>query len=321
MDLLSLRKIFGLLAMPGGLTISLRLNPISLMKIRLFVLALVSLSSLLVAAIAAPIQPVTAPGLPVVSGAGNSFTPGFSPDGQFVAFVSQARNLLTNDGPGPYLAVYLRDLANHRTTLVSVTSRGISANGNCNFPTVSSNGQFVAFESAASNLAFLYTNGTTDVFVRDLAAARTTLVSIGTNGLRNGNGPSWNPTITPDGRWVVFESSASDLVGNDTNSVADVFVWDRLLGKRMVSYGLANPSSMPSITPDGRFVAFVNTISNTVPPPLSLAEIYVSDLQSNTLVQVSAPTTNFFPSSQLPIRCLQPVLSADGRFVAYKASP
>src|SRR5207247_5299142 len=117
------------------------------------------------------IQSVSTPGLPVVSGGGNSFTPSFSGDGRFVVFVSQANNLVTNDNLPPYLDVFVRDLANNRTTLVSVNSSGVGGgDGNSNFPIASSNGQFVAFESAASNLAGTDTNGASDVFARDLLA-------------------------------------------------------------------------------------------------------------------------------------------------------
>src|SRR5437016_8436639 len=71
-----------------------------------------------------PIQPVSVPGLPVVSGGGNSFMPSFSGNGRFVVFVSQANNLVTNDNLAPCLDVFVRDLVNRRTFLVSVNSSG-----------------------------------------------------------------------------------------------------------------------------------------------------------------------------------------------------
>src|SRR5207249_5483843 len=147
---------------------------------------------------------------PSATGGGGSYQPVLSPDGRFVAFVSQANNLVTNDNLAPYLDVFVRDLANNRTTLVSVNSSGIGGgDGNSNFPTISSNGQFIAFESAASNLAGADTNGASDVFARDLLAATTTLISVSTNGLNSGNGPSSSAAMTPDGRWIVFQSAAS----------------------------------------------------------------------------------------------------------------
>jgi len=287
------------------------------------VLSVVVLLGLLLQAQAALIRPVSVPGLPVVSGAGNSFTPSFSGDGRFVVFVSQANNLVTNDNLAPHLDVFIRDLRNHRTALVSVNSSGIGGgDGNSNFPTVSSNGQFVAFESVAANLAGTDTNGTTDVFLRDTLQGVTRLVSVSTDGIHSGNGPSSNPTITPDGRWLVFESAASDLVANDTNGVIDVFVRDLVSGVTVLaSVGETNKSGSPSITPDGRFVAYVTVIPNSGPPPPALATISVRDVLSSASMNIGDQATNFFPTTLWPIRCVSPVISADGHFVAYVAIP
>jgi Tol biopolymer transport system component len=272
-----------------------------------------------------PPQSASAPGLPVVSGAGGSFTPTFSGDGRFVVFVSQANNLVTNDNLARYLDVFVRDLALHRTLLVSVNSSGIGGgDGNSNLPTISSNGQFIAFESAASNLAGTDTNGAMDVFVRDMSAGTTRLVSVSTNGVSSGNGPSSSALITSDGRWVVFESSASDLVANDTNGVSDIFVRDLLNETTsLVSVGQTNASSSPNITPDGHLVAFLSPLTNPAPGSPLRAGVYVRDLQSNTTVWISAALTNVFAPAPAPwpLPGMSPVLSADGRFVAYKAAP
>lgn len=269
------------------------------------------------------IQPVSAPGPSVTSGGGNSFTPSLSGDGLFVVFVSQANNLVTNDNLDLYLDVFVRDLVNNRTALVSVNASGTGGgDASSNLPTISSNGQFIAFESAAANLAGQDTNRSTDVFVRDMQSGTTRLVSASTDGLRAGNGPSSNPFLTRNGRWVAFESAASDLVLDDTNGVTDVFIHDLITGTtRLVSVGLTNQSAMASITADGRFVAFVNTISNPSPSSLVWADIYVRDLQSNTTTKVTAELTNYFPNGQTPLRALNPVFSADAQFVAYKATP
>src|SRR6185503_16545443 len=99
------------------------------------------------------------------------------------------------------------------TSLVSVNTSGTGggdADAGC--PSISSNGQFVVFASAAGNLVNDDTNGFSDIFVRDLIAGTTTLVSVNSNGTGSGNGHSSKPAITPDGRWVAFESAARDLV-------------------------------------------------------------------------------------------------------------
>ena len=102
-------------------------------------------------------------------------------------------------------------------------------NGNSMLGQVSTNGQFVVFQSDASNLVPNDTNGVTDIFVRDLVAGTTTLVSVSTNG-GPANGASTDPVMTPDGRYVAFISSASNLVPGDTNGIPDVFVRDLVAG-------------------------------------------------------------------------------------------
>ena len=118
------------------------------------------------------------------------------------------------------------------TTLVSInrfgTGSGNSLSGVPAVPVISADGRFVAFNSAASDLVANDTNGTDDVFVRDLQLGTTTLVSINRFGTGSGNGPSGGPgggpVISADGRFVAFRSFASDLVPNDTNGTTDVFV-------------------------------------------------------------------------------------------------
>src|SRR5881394_248228 len=103
------------------------------------------------------------------SAAGSSFNPIFSADGQHLVFVSHANNLVTNDDLGLSLDVFVRDLVNTNTVLVSVSTNGFGgANWDANYSSVSSNGQFIAFASRASNLAPGDTNGAIDVFVRDV---------------------------------------------------------------------------------------------------------------------------------------------------------
>src|SRR5205823_2742924 len=106
-----------------------------------------------------------------LSAAGGSFMPSCSDDGRFVVFVSFARNLVTNDDSAPFLDVFVRDLANAKTMLINVNTSGIGGgNDNSGSPAISSNGQFIAFQSAASNLVSNDTNGLTDVFLRDLVS-------------------------------------------------------------------------------------------------------------------------------------------------------
>src|SRR5262249_34495996 len=147
--------------------------------------------------------------------------PSFSADGRFVVFVSQAKNLVGNDDLAPFLDVFVRDLAGSNTILASVNLSGTGGgNADANFPSVSSNGQFVAFASAASNLVNNDTNDAPDIFVQDLVMGVTKLVSVDVLGASSAailspwsrQQLSGNPVISSDGRWVIFESFATNLV-------------------------------------------------------------------------------------------------------------
>src|SRR5262245_624571 len=165
---------------------------------------------------AATTQVGSAPYRVSATAAGNSHSPVFSADGKHVAFVSHANNLVTNDDLGPHLDLFVRDLVTGNTVLVSVSTNGFGgANDNVALYSLSSNAQFIAFEADANNLAPGDTNRVSDVYVRDLLTGVTRLVSVNADGTGSGNGPSSNPLISEDGRYVVFESLASNLVTND----------------------------------------------------------------------------------------------------------
>src|SRR5262249_22172880 len=125
--------------------------------------------------------------------------------------------------------VFVRDLATSTTTRVSVASDGTQANGASTNPAVSADGSLVAFRSLASNLVAGDTNGVADVFVRNRLTGVTERVSVASDGTQ-GNAQSINPVISADGRFVAFESTASNLVADDTNLASDIFVHDRVTG-------------------------------------------------------------------------------------------
>lgn len=150
-------------------------------------------------------------------------------------FVSAADNLTTNDNNGD-LDIFRRDRVGKQTTLVSVNASGESSGRGASVnPILSSNHQWVAFQSAADNLVTNDHNHCADIFRRDLAARKTTLISVNRDSAASGNAESVNPQMTPDGRWIAFESAAGDLVENDTNAVRDVFVRGRQTGTTLQS--------------------------------------------------------------------------------------
>ncbi|HEX9903677.1 MAG TPA: hypothetical protein VGA77_01815, partial [Propylenella sp.] len=189
-------------------------------------------------------------------------------------------------------------------------------------PSISANGRFVAFDSSASNLVAGDANTADDVFVRDRQTGTTELVSVDTGGLDPGNAPSKHPSISANGRFVAFDSSASNLVAGDANNADDVFVRDRQTGTTelvSVNTGGLEPgngrSEHPSISADGRFVAFASRATDLARgmPLVAADNIFVRDLQAGTTEWVSRPNTWGDPRGPSQ----QPSISADGRFVAF----
>ena len=274
-----------------------------------------------------------------VGGNGDSGPAIISPDGRYVLFSSAANNLAStvNSNPVPVLIparinVYLRDRANETTSLVSVNLTGTGGGNGDSFATgISSGGQYALFESSATNLVAGDTNNATDVFVRDLVNGTNILVSVSTNG-GFGNGSSGSAIMTPDGRYVAFVSSANNLVAGDSNGIPDIFVRDLVLGTTTLaspgamsagwSASTDNGSFEPTITPDGRFVAFYSTATNLVAGVTNLGDIYVRDLQAGTTYWASTAARGqlqavFGTSNGV---CFSPKISTNGSLVAYEVS-
>jgi Tol biopolymer transport system component len=206
--------------------------------------------------------------------------PSISADGRFVAFDSTATNLVTGDTNGRS-DVFVRDRWKHTTWRVSVSSAGAQANGDSSWASISANGGLVAFDSTASNLIVRDTNGTSDVFVRDLTTGTTRRVSVSSAGAQ-GHDETAGPSVSADGRFVAFWSLASNLVAGDTNLVNDVFVRDRRNATtRRVSVSSAgaqgnDESIAPAISAAGGFVAYTSWASNLVPGDTNgVADVFV----------------------------------------------
>jgi len=251
-------------------------------------------------------------------GNGRSFVPAVSADGRFVAFYSDASNLVTGDENGSR-DVFVNDRQTGETTRVSVDSAGAEANDDSFAPAISADGRFVAFSSAASNLVAGDTNGLDDIFVRDRQASTTTRVSVAPAAVQ-ANGGSTTPSVSGEGRYVAFLSDATNLVAGDTNANRDVFVFDRQAGTTtrasVSSAGVeANVgSATPVISADGRFVAFTTFADNLVPEDLNeSSDVFVRDLQAGTTTRVSEYQGGF----EADFDNFRPAISADGRFVAF----
>ncbi len=191
-----------------------------------------------------------------------------SADGRYVAFASDASNLVRRDTNGER-DVFVHDRVTGQTTRVSVSSTGRQANRDSSDPEVSADGRYVAYVSWASNLVPADTNQWNDVFVHDRVTGQTSRVSVSSTGAQATRG-SWPGAISHDGRYVAFDSSASNLVGGDTNGAGDVFVHDRMTGRtsRVSASSTGGQSDGSShygeVSPDGRYVAFESYATNLV---------------------------------------------------------
>ncbi|MCC6972967.1 MAG: hypothetical protein IT322_03045, partial [Anaerolineae bacterium] len=191
-----------------------------------------------------------------------------SADGRFVAFAASYNNLVPNDTNNTG-DVFLHDCQTGETIRVSVSSSGVQANNHSYASHISRDGQFIGFISWATNLVAGDTNGVEDVFVYDRITAQVERVSVSSTGVQ-GDGISWGAAFSGDGRFVVFNSDASNLVSGDTNGYRDVFVRDRLTSETTrISLSTAgeeaNGNSVSiSITTDGNLILFNSDASNLV---------------------------------------------------------
>ena len=251
---------------------------------------------------------------------GASFTPSISADGRYVAFASAASTLVAGDTNNAE-DVFVYDRVARTTERVSVSSLGVEGDGASYGPAISADGRHVAFTSAASNLTPGDSNGEVDVFVRDLAAQTTLLVSVGPDGAM-GDGPSVAPSISGDGLVVAFESDADTLVREDDNGTGDVFIRDlvnRVTRKLSVAGNgqqTESPSFGASVSADGRSVAFESFSSRLVPDDTNGAlDVFVADLPSGSISRISLATDG----GQADERSYSPSISADGRIVAFSS--
>jgi Tol biopolymer transport system component len=263
---------------------------------------------------------------------GQAVEAAITPDGRFVAFMSDSSNLL---GPGVdtngVRDVFIHDRQTGTTERVDVGPGGAQvSNGGADSPSLSADGRFVAFWSYATDLlgAGNDTNGHPDVFVRDRQLGTTECVSRGPGNLQgNGDGNSGNSAISADGRFVAFSSDSTNLLGpgGDTNGTTDVFVRDRQTGTtERVSVGTDGSQADlgaggGSISADGRYVAFYSQAANLLGPSgdtNGAVDIFVRDRQTGITERVSVGPDKLQGDGD----SLQPRISADGRFVAFVSS-
>ena len=256
-------------------------------------------------------------------GDGSSGYTAISADGRYVAFVSNATNLVTADTNGTY-DVFVRDRVLGTTERVDLSTSSAQANGAASTSLdISADGRYVAFVSDATNLVTGDTNGTRDAFVRDRQLNTTARVSL-TSGSLQSVGAAFYVAISGDGQTVAFVSSAADLVSADTNAQPDVFLRKPSAGST-VRVSVSSTSvqgdnrsgdggAEMSLSSDGRYVAFSSWATNLVAGDTnSRPDIFVRDTTLNTTTRVSVAAGG----AQGNDDSLGPSISGDGRYVAF----
>ncbi len=248
---------------------------------------------------------------------GNGFSngPAISADGRYVAFDGEATNFVPGDTNG-FRDVFVRDRQNGATERVSLDSSGIQGNEFSFDPSISADGRFVAFSSRATNFVPVDANfNRYDIFVRDRQSSATELVSLSSAGVQ-GDHDSNNPSVSADGRYVAFNSLATNLVPGDTNAKSDIFVRDRQIGAtERVSVDSAGAQAnglcgIPMISADGRFVAFESDATNLVPGDTNgVRDVFVRDRQSGTTERVKGIPTRPSTSSSATAYSERPSVS------------
>ncbi len=259
---------------------------------------------------------------------GNSFAATLSADGNKVAFSTLANNLDPLD-TNAVVDVYLKDLTSGALKLVSIGANGVGT-ASSNLPQISADGNFIAFVSASTNLVANDTNGVADVFVYKVSDATLERVSVASGGGESNGGSGAGScgsncfSISADGRFVAFESSASNLAALDTDTIADIYLRDRQTGTTtLVSQTSAGAlgsgplgSNKPSVSADGRFIAFESSRVLEASDTNNTGDIYLRDTVSGTTVRVNTSATGAFTSTGFSAR---PSISADGSVVAFRS--
>ncbi|MDP2836420.1 MAG: hypothetical protein Q8N97_05510 [Methanobacteriaceae archaeon] len=242
------------------------------------------------------------------------YSPSISGDGRYVTFTSMESGISSSQ-------IFLRDRILNITKIISLNNVGDAADGDCGESSISGDGRFVAFTSWASNLVSGDNNGLSDIFIRDLILNTTKLVSIRVNG-QQGNVESYTPSISFNGQFIAFVSSANNLINNDNNDAEDIFVKDMVSGVIKITSLNNNGeqansySSSPSISNDGTRVAFSSMADNLVAGDNnSRRDVFVRDLVYNITKRASESSLG----EEVRMESSNPIISGDGRYVAFES--
>ncbi len=257
--------------------------------------------------------------------------PSVSEDGNLIAFESSASNLLAGADNNGLTDIFIRNVSAGTTTRVSISYDNLDPDGWSSSPVISTDGHHVAFISAATNLVNPDSNGKVDVFIRDLIQNKTYNMSIDSSG-DQANDYSDNPAISTSGRYVVYESRATDLIpGGTTVGRSNIYLHDRdtdhdgifdepgytsttLISKNQSQNEGNGDSSYPTVSGDGQYVAFKSAATDLVSGDTNNApDIFVRNTVGNTTTRVSIDSfgneANDYSS--------YPMITNDGKYVAF----
>jgi RHS repeat-associated protein len=257
-----------------------------------------------------------------VEGNDASVDPSISGDGRFVIFRSHATNLVSGD-TNTNRDVFVHDRATGTTTRESVSSSGTQGNGGHDGPFISRDGRYLAFSSNSSNLVSGDTNNVTDIFVRDRATGTTTRVSVSSAGAQ-ANQASKDPALSADGQFVVFDSTATNLVSGDTNARRDLFRHDRTAGTT-IGLSLSSSGSQSNgdsehgaISDDGSLIAFASVATGLVTGDTNgLRDVFVRDVGAGSTTRVSVSDSEAQATGGASD---EPAISADGLWVVFDSA-
>jgi Tol biopolymer transport system component len=241
-----------------------------------------------------------------------------SGNGRYVVYSSAANNLVQDD-TNARNDIFLFDSKKSTHALVSVNRFGQPGNGGSFLPSISANGRFIIYESLANNLFPKDRNQSRDIFLYDTSTGLTRLVSVTQSNIQ-GNGSSYKPSVSNNGRYAAFSSDASNFAANDTNNASDVFLYD--VKTRIITLVSVNAEGMPGngrsfdaqISGNGRFVVYLSNAGNLVEGDTNdQYDIFLYDRKKNTTRRISINSLG----EQANGSSLSPRISTKGRFIAY----
>ncbi len=251
----------------------------------------------------------------------NSINASVSADGRFVVFDTIATNLVANDNNTAW-DIYLRDRLDGTTTRISTTPTGDDSDGASIDPVISDDGTSIVFSSSATNLVSNDSNSVADIFRFDMLTGELTRISTGINS-GEANDDSDAPDVSATGRYIVYESNANNLVAEpDTNGVTDIYFYDTQTGvTELISINSDEQqgngiSRNPSISDDGRFVAFESHSDNLVGNDTNgVVDIFLRDRLNGETVRVNVSNENMETNND----SVTPVISGNGSVVAFRS--